>query len=101
MRSMVYSLMIRHGITDDDLIIHWEACQYLSHQGSEAKLKSIPQSDRDKIARFYQECRRSKIYPDRPRDEKMGFYEMVSYEEAWKRSEKLQAPDSLAEMEPA
>jgi hypothetical protein len=101
MKSMIYAMMLRHGVTHDDLIIHWEAHEYLSYQGSGSKLKSIPQTTRDKIAKFYQECRRSNIYPNRPRDEEMGFYEMISYEEACKRSKKLAASKSQAEMEPA
>jgi len=101
MRSMVYAIMDRQGINHDELITHWEACQYLSHQGSEAKLKNIPQLAKDKIASFYKECRRLKIYPNRPDDLEMKFYELVSYEEAWKRSKILAASKSQSEMEPA
>jgi hypothetical protein len=97
---LVESLMEKFELTHEELVSHWEAHDYLSRHGSEVKLKKIPSWVREKIAALYAECRSKGIYPMRPQEGKMEFLDLVSYEEGWKRSRKLRAPESLAEMEP-
>lgn len=103
-----YFYSIKGNLVFDDFVLHGEAWDYLSWRGSDAKLKSIPQETRDKIANVYQKMRNQKFYHagfDYEKKELL-WMELIGPTEAYIRwakraeRERNRAPQSLVEMEP-
>lgn len=91
-------IMEKHDVTHEDLVLYHEANRYLSRQGSEAKLKKIPLDDKERMDNFYKDLRANGMYSNEPKNGRMTFYRISTYEEMEKEAH--QAPDSLAKMEP-
>lgn len=90
------------GITDEELITHWEAYEHLSRAISAVKLKQIPNGVREKIGKFYVKCRKDGYYPSRPSEGKMLWNKIESYQQGMEmlKRKAFGAPKSLAAMEP-
>jgi hypothetical protein len=84
-QNEIDQMILAENLTESDVIRYIEATEWLSNEGSDQKLKIIPEQTQNKIAQLFKRLREIGIYPSSLKNNKLQWQEITTYQEGWYR----------------